>query len=423
MKMDISEIGGQVIGPVLFDYVCWMLKEAHSRQIKTIYFLARDGYLPCRIARRIVKAQKLDIHCRYLYCSRAALRLPSYRLIGEEAFDLLLCGGYALSAETILKRIVDDEETCAQIYSELGYDSKDQDKLLSHAEYIEFTSRLRRHTGYRELVREKSKSAYEAALGYLREMGVLQQEHLAIADSGWSGTTQRTLRQLLDSAGFCGRITGFYFGLYSSAKEEKDGEYLAYYFKPQGNTLEKALFNNNIFECFLSAPHGTALTYRIQNNRCRPVLSAAKDQEMAKLVNGQIKGVLDYTEKRLKSFQIGDFSVPRAKKADRLLLLRFIAFPEREITEIYSHFIFTDDIKDTWLRQLAGPAQLEILKSDSLFLRRLLRKLSKRQRTYKAEPLFWPYGTAAYAENRWKAAWYRLNIFAWEWLKFKLKKG
>lgn len=422
MRMDISDIGRQAIGPVLFDYVCWVLKEAQRRQIKTIYFLARDGYLPCRIARRAVKAQGLDIHCRYLYCSRAALRLPSYRLIGEEAFDLLLCGGYALSARTILKRIIDEDETCERIYSELGYTAGDEDKLLSHAEYAEFTSRLRCHSGYRRLVREKSDSAYEAALGYLRQMGVLQQEHLAIADSGWSGTTQRTLRQLLESAGFRGRITGFYFGLYSSAKEEKDGEYLAYYFKPQGNTLEKALFNNNIFECFLSAPHGTALTYCRQKDRFRPVLSAVKDQEMAKLVKGQIKGVLDYTEKRLKSFQIEDFSVSRAKKADRLLLLRFIAFPEREVAELYSHFIFTDDIKDTWLRQLAGPAQLELLKRDSLFFRRLLRKLSKRQRTYTAEPLFWPYGTAAYAESKGAAAWYRLNIFAWEWLKFKLKK-
>ena len=89
--MSDEELCRRFSGPLLLDYVWWVLREAEKRKLRTLYFLARDGYLLYRIAQVFVSRYSLPLECRYFYCSRTSLRMPSYWFIGEEAFDLLLC--------------------------------------------------------------------------------------------------------------------------------------------------------------------------------------------------------------------------------------------------------------------------------------------------------------------------------------------
>ena len=81
----MSELGldliKEFVGPILFDYVWWILYQAQQRGIQRLYFLARDGYLLREIAQQFCARFGLKIECRYLYCSRAALRMPSYHLL------------------------------------------------------------------------------------------------------------------------------------------------------------------------------------------------------------------------------------------------------------------------------------------------------------------------------------------------------
>ena len=93
-QMDLYTLSRQKVAPVLYGYVCWVLKEAEKRGICTLYFLSRDGYILRKIAQQICEKKKMRIECRYLYCSRASLRMPAYHLIGEEAYRLLFQGGY-----------------------------------------------------------------------------------------------------------------------------------------------------------------------------------------------------------------------------------------------------------------------------------------------------------------------------------------
>lgn len=73
----IFDFGCSYAGPVLYNYVQWIIEQSLSRGIKTLYFIARDGYIPKLIADEIIKLKNLDLKTKYIYGSRAAWKIPS----------------------------------------------------------------------------------------------------------------------------------------------------------------------------------------------------------------------------------------------------------------------------------------------------------------------------------------------------------
>ncbi|MDE6139048.1 MAG: hypothetical protein K2F57_06220 [Candidatus Gastranaerophilales bacterium] len=81
----IYDFGCSFAGPVLYNYVQWIIEQAQSREIQTLYFIARDGYVPKLIADEIIKLKKLDIKTKYIYGSRIA-----WRIITNATLDICL---------------------------------------------------------------------------------------------------------------------------------------------------------------------------------------------------------------------------------------------------------------------------------------------------------------------------------------------
>lgn len=408
-----------VVGPVLFSYVWWVLQEAQREGIQCLYFLARDGYILREIALKFCERYHLKIECKYLYCSRASLRMPSYALIGDEAYDLLLLGGYYITPNTLLARTCLDSDTRAMIFAELGISKTQRDAQLSKSELENLSGRLRENARYRAAVTKNSKLAYPAAIGYLRQEGLLDADRVAIVDSGWTGSMQRSLRQLLQSAGFRGQVTGFYFGMFAAPKDSLDGTYHTWYFSHNVQKRRKVKFCNNLFECMLSAPHGMTLSYRQTEAGFIPLLTNEPEARQAKLIQTQITGILAYTEKMLPNLTFECFDQREALQNTEKILSRFMAHPTQTEAKIYGDFAFCDDVTEGYHAALADTSQLELLKGYSIPAR-ILRKLCKIERYNRFPELFWPYGTATFAPLILRM-WYRINIYAWEWLRYTLK--
>ena len=160
----------ETVAPVMFCYVEWILKKAEDLKIKRLYFLARDGYMLQKIATVLVKNRKMDIDCRYLYCSRQALRIPSYHIIGEEAFELLTLGGYHLTPRSVILRAALGRDEEDRILEQLGI--KEPDTPLTDSAFSDFKKRLKDNRLYRSLVIKKSISAYSDTLEYFRQEGI-----------------------------------------------------------------------------------------------------------------------------------------------------------------------------------------------------------------------------------------------------------
>lgn len=409
----LAQCSYEITGPVIFDFVRWILDEALKRRISTLYFLARDGYTPYQIAKMIVEQAGYSISCKYLYCSRRSLRIPSYHLIGEETYELLSLGGYCVTANSLFDRGAISEEDRQRIAKELKMTDEERGKTLSKRELAEFSQKICKNRTYRTAVMTASKDAYPATVGYLRQEGLFEQETVAIVDSGWTGSMQRSLRQLLESDGFTGKIVGFYFGMYAKPKDEKDGEYLTYYFDHSGAVKDKVLFCNNLFECILSAPHGMTLAYVEKSGCFEPVLGNEPDRIAAELIKEQSRTILAYATKQFPKCQRA-FDKNAALSETRNLLHRLMAKPSKEEAVAYGGFRFNDDIADGAETALASVKQVASLRG-YFVLKRMLRKLCKNCEI--VPELFWAYGTIALLPA-WKRWWYWWNVAAWEWLKY-----
>ena len=58
-----EDICRQYSAPILTYYVWWILQEAEKRQIKRLYFLARDGLILKEIAEELCEMFSLQVTC------------------------------------------------------------------------------------------------------------------------------------------------------------------------------------------------------------------------------------------------------------------------------------------------------------------------------------------------------------------------
>lgn len=412
----MEEYSYRVVGPVMYEYTKWVVNEAEKRGIKRLYFLARDGYMLCEIAKMICEKQNTDIECRYFYCSRQSLRMPSYRFIGEEAFDMLCIRGYYNTPKTVLQRAKIDESTAGAIYARLGV--TDENECLNKYEFEQLCAKLKKDDIYREAVLEASERAYAPTVKYFEQEKIFENECVAIVDSGWTGSMQRSMRQLLDSCGYKGKICGFYFGMFEKPKDERDGEYLTYYFDRDHGIKRRVKFNNNLFECMLSALHPMTEGYTVENEKARPVFALdAYSEKQRELIKDQLSGALTYARDAINGASC-DFNYKRSLKRCYKLLKKAMIYPTKKEADMYSTFVFCDDVTEAYHMSLSEENARKLL-SSYMILPRIFGKIFKRMN--KKPELFWPEGVIASCPKLLRP-WYRINVGLWNWLKAILKK-
>ena len=416
MMTYLYDIGYKILAPVFQNYVLWILKNAMEKNIKVLYFLSRDGYLLYKIAILLCQKINLDIECRYLYCSRYSLRLPTYHFIDkDEALNLI----FANSNKTTLKNVfIKTEFDLNEIEKILKINNLNVDinKNLNYTELLKIKEKLAEDIYYQNLVKQKSISAYNNIIEYLKQEKIFEFNKIGIVDSGWTGSMQRSLRQILEHGRKNISITGFYFGLFSIRNNEKDGEYCSWYFSPHTKFWNKVLFCNNVLECMLAAPHEMTIGYQRKNSKWLPKLkNNTKKIYLYKLINAQIEGCLNYVKTHINEQSLERFDNNIALKNSFEILYKFMVFPSKNEVDAYNKFLFCDDVSDEYCQSLADKSQINLL-PNYLIIRRIMRKIRKKN----SEGLFWAYGTSAYLPV-YKRCWYRLNIILGEILRYLMK--
>lgn len=419
MKMSDGDIGfaalgNKYIGPVLVAYVRWILNTSVQLGISRIYFLARDGWILKEIAEKICEKFSLPVECRYLYCSRYSLRIPTYGFIGEEAFDSIFSPALSNTIHKVFERAGVDTADEQYILSHIN-PRFDPDEKLNKADYDKVCSALRDNALFKEAVQRKAEESYCQTIGYLKQEGLFSQTKYAIADSGWTGSMQRSLRQLLEHEGYNERLIGFYFGMYSKPKDECDGDYYQFYFSSEKNVLKKTFFCNNLLECWLTAPHAMTIGYEKKGTEYLPIFACDGVGENNKIVSQQAEAIMKYLDS-LSNDKLDPDKLVYNKCIRKVyhILKHIMAFPTKNEARIFGQYHFNDDVTCDLPSLMASPEQVRLLKNYSI-PRRLLCKLFRRLNR-PATFLYWPYGTASLAPwyQKW---WFRLNITMWEMLR------
>lgn len=420
----MSSVTGYVTAPLLCGYVAWVVWEAVRTGKQRLYFLARDGYYLKKAADIFCEEWNINIECRYLYCSRYAWRGAVYHLDNEQALDYITLGGLEAGFAKMMQRAGLSKGEIQKVAGLLGY-TADSRKRFTPEERKELRKKLSECDLFMKLMNEHSKTQFCNAIAYLTQEGLFDDIPYALVDSGWTGSLQKSLIKLLRSAD-CNTVPeGYYFGMYSKPIESEAGIYHTYYFSPTAEIKKKVYFNNNLFECVYSAPHGMTVGYEEQDGKWMPVLEHKENPNkdcligMESLLYAFMKEYAITYSKRIADARENSRYEAEKKRLERLICL-LMAKPTKEEAQAYGNFVFCDDVIGEEKQTLAANLTWEELKNGFL-----LAKLQKRLgiRRGKAEGIgresAWPEGSIALLGKK-NAFWHcalceyvRLTVETW----------
>jgi predicted HAD superfamily hydrolase len=254
------DLGYTYMGPLLYSFITWMIEQMNAQRPDRVFFLARDGHIINR-AFDILAANGLhDFKHDYMYASRRSWLFPAIKDINEKSLSFL-CSGKNLRVRDHLDRIGISPEENIDVIRRSGFSSpsfrveneSDYEKL--RALYKHLSPQII-HRSNQELINLKN---------YLSDIGALQAESIAVVDIGWHGTLQEALLGHLQSMGWSGNLTGYYFGTFVPAKLRIEGglqmnSYACHCGFPEKN-LTTILKSVEFFEWFFSAPHGSVINF------------------------------------------------------------------------------------------------------------------------------------------------------------------
>ena len=312
----------------------------------------------------------------------------------------------------LMRRLELNKAERLQVYDEI--DVKEETRALTPLEFQDLTLKIKKSKCYNEFMMNKSIASYRNTMGYIKQEGLLENLYIAIVDSGWSGSMQRSLRQLMEREGYCGDIVGFYFGLFNAPKEKKDGEYESFYFNVFNNMKNKLYFDNTLFECMLSAPHGMTVGFSFKDGKYEPIFKENMNEDRLDFICEQITGVMKYAEQKVKTLKQGYVWTKSVDKVYKILK-RAMIFPTKDETEAYCKFEFCDDVSEAIPRTLIQKNMLLMLKNYMLIPKVIAKLLHKDD--LPIDDVFWPYGTISYFKYPMRL-WCRWNIVALQFLRY-----
>lgn len=317
---------------------------------KRLYFLARDGYLMYHAAKDYCSYYSIPIECRYLYCSRYALRQGEYKLLGEESIDYLCLGGMDVTFDRIMERGGLDQNETEIIYESLEV-KVDRSRKLTYHQIKQLKPHLKENPLFLKKVIEKSEKVYPSVIGYLSRQGMMDTVPFAIVDSGWTGSIQKSLQNLLDSQGFTGKLEGYYFGMYELVKGCDSKRYHTWYFAPKTGLRRKTYFCNNLFECIFSSPEGMTIGYTEREGQYVPVLESFESnnknfiEESEKLIRRFITGWMKETVSEEGHAQnVSILLSEKNRKNISKLLSSFMGKPSYGEAQAFGCYLFHDDV-------------------------------------------------------------------------------
>lgn len=259
----LNDVAANVAGPAFYGFVEWCLAEAARRGIRRLYFLSRGGQIFWRIAQEIVAQRNLSIDCRYLYSSRLAFAVPA--LTGDVAKLRELIAPttqHHSIRQALVIAGIEEREATDHVPPALG---SDWDRNLRPDERTVLADALLAGPA-RHLILARLDERADLSRAYLEQQGVRRGEPIALVDTGWFGSTQRGLEQLLGSASEPVPLVGFYFGLVEQTGASPAGEMLGYTNRFNRLSLRRETSHLILVELLAQADHGPLIGFRRESN-------------------------------------------------------------------------------------------------------------------------------------------------------------
>ncbi|MBO9739087.1 polysaccharide biosynthesis protein [Xanthomonas axonopodis pv. begoniae] len=285
-----TDLGYTVVGPLVFDYLSWLIRLAQTQNIQTILFLSREGYLLEQAFQRLKMSSSAlqGLNGKYLLASRRGTGMPSLRSADDLA--LLLDSTYIGNLHGLINARLGT--AAADISAQhLGASLMQRDIYLPEmrAQVVELLEpALPALLKLAENERHAYLKYWEEATGGAPAL---------VADIGYSGSIQANLSRMTGQA-----LVGAYFALNDRAtKITVESCANARYFdgrdgsNPANSTI---LRHDLLLEALLTAPSPQFSHFAIDNQGIRaeyaaPEISPAQWNTIAQVHSGALTFVDD----------------------------------------------------------------------------------------------------------------------------------
>jgi FMN phosphatase YigB (HAD superfamily) len=295
------EVGYTIIGPIIFNYLTWLIRTSIKDEVKQLKFIARDGFvlnqayqMICEYCNRHDSNRNLP-RGDYFLCSRRAALIPSIRGI-KDTGRLLEKFFKGTLREFLTKRI--EGIDMAEIELKLGARALDEPVSLpeDHRRLASILARVM------DIIVKQSETEREALLQYCEDQKFSKNEKTGLVDLGFVGSIQRSLATILDCP-----MVGYYFVIHDNAKSiMSDRSIYRGYFGEFVSPLDcsvPVLRYHLLLESILTSPDGQLLYFHKSGDSVIPVFKepgiAQKEFQTVDLIH---KGALHFIKDILNLF-------------------------------------------------------------------------------------------------------------------------
>lgn len=270
-------LGYVYVGPVIVDYLVWLIKKTESARFDVILFLAREGYLINKIYQIMKDKCKLKCDGVYFYTSRRASLVASISTKEDikEALNVYYEGTLInlLKNRFGIKNVMNIEDCKISLPNDA-------------------TTVYSKISNLHKLILKEAKKEQETYKQYIDSI-INDKDKIAVSDIGYSGSIQYYLSKIVKKC-----IGGFYFAT--------DSKQLP--LKISGNTMSARYIENDpvqplsssyihryslILETILTSPDNQFCYF--ENDK--PVFSEGSNKEISKDVIMQIhEGAVDFAD-------------------------------------------------------------------------------------------------------------------------------
>ena len=325
--------GANIVGPVFYSFTRWVMETARERKIPAVYFLARDGELPCEMARMIALNDPELPACHYLHGSRHALYNAAFDL-AEPAHYKWMIDAAPPTVRGVLGNLKTAPESIAGWLAAAGYASTTWDQPLDLSARKTLLRILSETPGSDTWCAQRFHAYTTAALRYFEQEKLFSYHHIALVDIGWSGSTLDSFKATIArNPTSSPEVLGMFFGLHRNTGPDR----LTFEFCPR-LTAHWAQAYPAILEMMVPGSHGQVTGFTWTADSCaQPVLSEKNSAE-ASVISALHGGALAYVRLAL------DYGV---KSLDYSTTLReTVVCPSKSEAIRWSRFQFGSRQKD-----------------------------------------------------------------------------
>lgn len=290
-----QRVGFETLGPLLYGFNKWLMKELQQSGIDEVFFLSRDGRI---IKKAFDLMNNSNIRSHYFYASRRAFQVPTL--------------AYNLQFSSFIKRVNWPERVSLRYFLKSVGIEKEEELSLICKKYklplnfsiqscnLKSSDNLFRKIFENEkdnierIAKNEKKLLYE----YIEQSGL--NGKVAIIDIGWHGNMQMNLVDILKREKIQAEVYGFYMGVDPFINHKEKIRMSGYLFDDERNINLYKKVNNviDVFEQSFMAPHGSVKKYKNSENKIVPVLypmEQSNNNNIEFLLNFQL-GALEFVK-------------------------------------------------------------------------------------------------------------------------------